>query len=611
MKIALIGAGPRGILLLDSLLHHFKPNQKIQVEWFDAAPLGGNVWDPAQDHHLIMNSPAQLVTLFNDEQSPTVTGPTFYQWTQSENATDFIKSNGLDPQLITLANQLGPNDYAPRALFGAYAQWVTQTIIQRCPANLTVTSHATNVENVTTKAVQAIITTTNHEQFAVDRVVLSTGNTPSELSADEQSLQKYATANQLTYVAPELPEEADFATIQPGATVVIRGMGLSFFDYLTRLTISRGGHFKRHANHQLEYQPSGREPRIVAGSRRGVPYYPKPLNQEEIGETNHFYFLNDVTVQNNLVNGHLPGSCFIALLQAEIELRYYQLLIQERYLELDQQQFTQAFVAAADRNHFVAETAIQPDDRFDWDHVLNPVAGTKITTTKDYQHTLLNWMDQVMTDAALGSKHAPLTGALAIVIELRPFLQHLVVDGFFTPDDYVHSFLQQFNAASGFLTAGPPLLRYEQLAALMRAGVVTILGPQLRVLGAQGKFQAFSHFYPNEPVAADAVLEARVPSMKLAHTASPVLHNLLEQGAVQPARYPLTDGTNYDSGAVDVDFASYRAWQADGTLSPNLYVWGLPLSGKEWMTTALPHPLAHDHNFAVADRIATHLLAQP
>ncbi|USS89242.1 FAD/NAD(P)-binding protein [Fructilactobacillus cliffordii] len=607
MKIGIIGAGPRGILLLDSLKRHLPTEQTVQVEWFDAAPTGGNVWDPRQDLHLIMNSPAQLVTLFNDYRSDEVTGPTFYQWTQLAEATDFINQTGLHTELVDICHHLQPNDYAPRALFGAYAQWVTAQIEAKLPANLTVTRHHTNVVTAIPTDQQTTLKTADHQQVVVDQVVLSTGNTPNQLSRDETSLRDYANQHQLTYVAPTLPATANFDAIQPNEPILIRGLGLSFFDYLARLTSSRGGQFVRQANGQLEYQPSGREPQIIAGSRRGVPYYPKPINQEQMGEQPHFYFLNDETVTQNIVHGQLSGSKFIELLRAEIELRYYQLLLADRYPDVDLQAFTQGFVATADRNHFLNDTPIQADERLNWEQVLNPVAGTKITTTAAYQQTLLQWMDQIMVDAALGSKHAPLTGALSLVIELRPFLQHLVVTGKFAPDDYIHSFLQQFNATSGFLTAGPPLIRYQQLAALMRAGIVTILGPQLRVVGAQGHFMAFSHFYPQEPVAVDAVLEARVPATNLAHSASPILQNLAEQGLVRPARYPLADGTTYTSGAIDVQFTTYQAIKADGQLNSTLFVWGLPLSGKEWMTTALPHPLAHDHNFGVADQIATTL----
>src|SRR5699024_11218032 len=52
--------------------------------------------------------------------------------------------------------------------------------------------------------------------------------------------------------------------------------GANFFDVITLLTEGRGGTFTaRSGPFDLAYQPSGREPRFVVGSRRGLPYRSK------------------------------------------------------------------------------------------------------------------------------------------------------------------------------------------------------------------------------------------------------------------------------------------------------------------------------------------------
>ncbi|USS85724.1 FAD/NAD(P)-binding protein [Fructilactobacillus myrtifloralis] len=609
MNIGLIGAGPRGILILANLQQHCSADQPLHVDWFDPAPIGGAVWDPNQDPTLIMNSPAQLVTLYNDYDHEKLSGPTFYQWTQSAAAQPFLQQQRFNPELATRATTLQPNDYAPRALFGAYAQWVTEQLLAKLPAGLTVTYHQTAVTNLTSQSAGYLVHTAT-ATYPADQIVLSTGNTPNQLGPAETALADYGTNHGLLYLGPDLPDQADLTAVQPQQPVIIRGLGLSFFDYVTKLTTGRGGYFTETSAHQLEYHPSGQEPQIIAGSRRGVPYYPKTINQDQVGETHPHYFLTPANIDQHLVNGHLPGAVFLELLQAEIELRYYQILLANQgQSEKALNDFTTGFVAASDRAQFVQSAGIPAAERWNWDTILNPVAGTKIETTHTYQQTLLKWMDQIMTDAQRGSHHAPITGALTLVIELRPLLQQLVITGKFPPDDYVHDFLGRFVPSSSFLTAGPPLLRYRQLAALIKAQIVTIVGPQLRIVGAQQQFNAFSHFYPKELFHAPALLEARVPNQNLERTASPLLENLRQQGLVRPATLPLKTGQLYQSGAVDVDLATYQARQSDGRLVPGLFIWGLPLSGLEWMTTALPHPSANDHNFAVANLITEQLLA--
>ncbi len=59
--------------------------------------------------------------------------------------------------------------------------------------------------------------------------------------------------------------------IKPDDTVLLRGLGINFFDYMALLTIGRDGKFQEKVNKELIYLPSGYEPKMVAGSRRGIP----------------------------------------------------------------------------------------------------------------------------------------------------------------------------------------------------------------------------------------------------------------------------------------------------------------------------------------------------
>ena len=68
----------------------------------------------------------------------------------------------------------------------------------------------------------------------------------------------------------------DWGRLPPGRTVLVRGMGLNFFDLMVQVTEGRGGRFVPATDGEpLTYLPSGKEPRLVAGSRRGTPYRAK------------------------------------------------------------------------------------------------------------------------------------------------------------------------------------------------------------------------------------------------------------------------------------------------------------------------------------------------
>ena len=99
---------------------------------------------------------------------------------------------------------------------------------------------------------------------------LGEGNNP--LSKEERQLQDFAAAHQLKYVPIAYPAEMDVDDVAASDHVIIRGLGLSFIDYLAELTERRGGTFHRDEHGNLTYTRSGDEPTIYASSRRGLPY---------------------------------------------------------------------------------------------------------------------------------------------------------------------------------------------------------------------------------------------------------------------------------------------------------------------------------------------------
>ena len=75
-----------------------------------------------------------------------------------------------------------------------------------------------------------------------------------------------------------LPAEVDWDAVPAGEDLLVRGMGLNFFDGMAQLTLGRGGRFVDTGDgpgNALRYEPSGREPVMHPASRRGVCYLPK------------------------------------------------------------------------------------------------------------------------------------------------------------------------------------------------------------------------------------------------------------------------------------------------------------------------------------------------
>lgn len=606
MKIAIVGAGPRGLMLL----HHLNKNltKKTQIDLYDPFKIGGRVWRPDQPLYYLMNSAAQLVTLFNDYHSKTTTGPTFYEWSQSENAQKFIKNQNYQTDFESICRNLKPNDFAPRALFGVYAQWFYQEIIKTVPSNLSINFINQNVTRAKILSEQRYELASGRTTNVYDYVIISTGTSDNQPTTDEKSLANYAQKYNLTYLTPSYVNETNLTNITATQTVLLRGLGLNFFDYLVAFTIGRGGKFVYDKNQHLTYQASGKEPKLIAGSRRGVPYYPKTANELPLGQRVPLVFMNWNHINANLVNHKLPYAKFFELFKAEIENRYYQLLIKQKYPKLDSTAFTKAFQISKDHKATIARYHFQENDLLDWNLLANPVAGTSITTIAAYQKILLQWIKLMTNDAELGALHDPLTGALTIFVEMRTIIQQLVAERYFSNDDYVNKFLKEFTSLTGFLTSGPPVIRYEQLQALLEAGVLTIIPPQLQVMGANHHFIARSHFYPSEIFTCDALIEARLPKAKLSSTNNQLLNTLKNENLLTPYTLTLADNQSFNTEAINVNEPAFNPINEQQVSASNLFIWGLPLTGREWMTTALPHALTNDRNFMIVNQITQQII---
>lgn len=66
----------------------------------------------------------------------------------------------------------------------------------------------------------------------------------------------------------------------------------------------------------------------------------------------------------------------------------------------------------------------------------------------------------------------------------------------FTPKEYFDDFFATFNRNYSFLTIGAPVIRQKQLLALIEAGIVKILAPEMVVEREGGEFLAYSKRAP-------------------------------------------------------------------------------------------------------------------
>ncbi|WP_210586742.1 FAD/NAD(P)-binding protein [Streptomyces sp. GESEQ-35] len=595
VRVALVGAGPRGTSVLERLCASapelLPPGTRLTVHVIDPAPPGpGRVWRSAQSAELLMNTVASQVTLFTDDSvdcsGPVRPGPSLHDWADGD---------------------LGPDEYPTRAHYGRYLEWVFAKVVREAPQAIRVETHtarAIRLDDAPDDR-QTLTLDDGRTLSALSAVVLAQGHLPTATDTAQRRHAAYAEAHGLRHVPPANPADVDLSAIAPAEPVLLRGLGLNFFDHMALLTTGRGGRFARAEDGRLRYLPSGSEPRLYAGSRRGIPYQARGDNAKGPYGRHLPLVLTDETIarfRKRADSGEAPD--FLTeiwpLVAKEVETVYYETL-------LGKPDFRDRFLAVPHRSTQEAavldEFGIAEAARWSWDRISRPYAGCDFAGPDAWRGWLLTYLREDATQAALGNVAGPVKAALDVLRDLRNELRQIVDHGGIAGASRRDHLDRWYTPLNAFLSIGPPRRRIEELAALMEAGVVEVLGPRLEVREGEGAWLAHSPDVPGSAVHVTTLIEARLPEPDLRRTADDLLARLLKTGQCRPHT---VDG--YETGGLDVTPRPYRLIDRQGRVHARRFAFGVPTEGVHWVTAAGARPGVDSVTLSDADAVARAVL---
>ncbi|MFI1832922.1 FAD/NAD(P)-binding protein [Streptomyces olivaceoviridis] len=538
-QLVIVGAGPRGTGLLERLAANapeLYAGPGLDIHLVDPHPPGGGrIWRQAQSPLLWMNSQAEDVTMFTDDTvamaGPVREGPTLHEWAQLDGRT-----------------------FPDRQLQGRYLRWVYERAVADLPPNVTVHHHPHRALRVDgpREGRQRVWLEGRPHPLPADLVILTLGHLDSELDAEQSELAAYAREHGLVHLPPDFTADSDLSALAPGEPVLVRGFGLAFVDLMVLLTEGRGGRYEGET-----YRPSGREPVLYVGSRRGVPYHskigydwtgdrpplPRFLGPAEVAELlarpAGFDFRRDVwpLVEKELGFAHYhrlftahPGRT--AMAWADFE---------EKYAAAGGPDETRALVAAA---------VPDPADRLDLTALDHPLDGVRYASHDDFQEGLRDYIED-----DLRRRHDP-----AHSPDLGVFLGLLSVYGQLVRLGDIGSWWHGFFS---YLASGPPGPRLRQMLALSRAGLLRFVGAGMAVTAEDGVFRATSPTVPGFSVEARALVEARLPAPTVRRARDSLLRELHAEGAAETP-----------DGLLRVDPADGRVLDRAGRPHPRRFALG-------------------------------------
>lgn len=590
MKVAIVGAGPRGLSLCERLLAKRPEGLRLAIHLFDPELPGGRIWSKGSDPGFLMNVICQQVTLFTDDADqiagPINKGPTLLTWCQGV-GRDFLQMIAAPERIRAEADGIQENQYSSRALFGYYQQWFFQELLRKQTSEVTLVHRRHFV--VGYEEPMVLISDGGMEAF--DHIILATGHYPNFPNETERQLADYGDEHLLFY---QMPEDAAFVNTQmipDGGTVLIKGLGLTFFDYIQHFAVARGGRFKE-TPEGLVYQPSGREPIVYAGSGSGFPYYPRGENQRKLGELSPRYLLTEERLAFYRQQEQATG--FFDELRQEVELAYYTTMLPAG----ERKAFAERYLTEGP-DSALARYPLLATEIWDWDRFADPQLFTALT-----ERGLQEFVAQQVAIAEEGNRDGGLAAAFETLKDHGGIIQDFLQRGLFSSQQYEEELLGFLGRVYGFITTGPPKERSRELLALLKAGVFHLLPPKMKVTCEQGHYVTKS--LTGAKVMATALIEARVPTHQLTGTLNPLLQDLWDQGII--SRYYYQNKPDLATEAVRVQQHSYLLINKDKEVVPGIYCLGIPLEGADWLTTQIPFKGRHNHFLWQTDIIAGHIL---
>ncbi|KAI1808193.1 FAD-NAD(P)-binding-domain-containing protein [Daldinia bambusicola] len=613
LEIAIVGAGPRGTSVLErigaSVAELIPADTELIIHVITPSPAGaGKLWRTDLPRTLITGTIASDMTMYTDDsvkcEGPICPGPNLYEWLQSDRPEE----------------GLGTHDYVPRALYGEYLSWGFNQILAYPKDNVRIVMHKARANNLEREPDgRELVSLSNGERLpGISAVILAQGHLPVNPTKREQEIRTYAEKTGLTYMTPSIPHDVDLSVVKAGEPVLMRGLGFAFIDYVTLLTLGRGGRFES-VGSNLQYIPSGNEPRIYAGSSHGLPYLALGDNKSTDYDYYEPLIFTDELVsilRKRADSGHkLDFDREVwPLVAKEVELVYYTALLgggdeltnefQEAYINT--QPWSDEEMQVLDDFEFA------DDDRLSWDYLAYPYASNlqepldpsdTFGSVDEWQSWLLEHLYDDVAQAEVGNIDSAIKAAACALHGLADKLRELVSQAGLTKESR-QSFDANFAPLYAYMCRGPARIQAHQLIALINAGILTIVGPGLRVENGPDSWIVDSPRVLGSQVSVTTLIEARVPSADLSRTGDELLANMFKKEECR-----LHTMGDYATGGLDVTPRPFNIIDAQGVTDPRRFALGIPTEGTEWLTARAPRPWSNSSILLDSDAVARAALA--
>ena len=615
-SLVLVGAGPRGTSVVERLanlaLNLPEQGTVLKVTVFDPfRPGSGHVWSPKQSQNFLMNTPSSFPTVAPEREGDEP-GLSFRQFVE-------LRGDGrkLTDEHAKLIERIEPGTYPSRAIYGEYLEHVYDR-----SASILATHENFSIQHVAAEVIavrpvgnayqvdfSSALDSAETRQLDADAVVLALGHQPAELNPWQKQLEEAAAQAGTTYMPPNVPADLDYSRFKEGQPALIRGLGLNFFDGMAELTAGRGGIFRESSTepgHRLEYIASGREPALIVASRRGTPYWGKPVVDQFIPDEIELRYFDAPELIGRLAEARAsnPAASLVfsrhlwPQLHRDILFAYYSSCARVHGAPdgFGEREFVERLEAILSAEHHEGSQVwlgelrkfIEQFPQLQWLDVpklAKPFEEVGFSSDEQYQQSVRDYLVDNARHST-GGLDDPLSCAIMTMNAGRMLIKELIASGVIDEQSRIEEIQAHFEPLVEGLSSGPPLERIEQLLALSRAGIVTFVGPdpEFGFDEVSERFTASSPWVDAEVHTARTMCEAMMPSNRVLQNSSPLIKQLLGDHVARVHRWKNAEGESLPGSGFDVVGEPYRLVNSEGLAHRGLFVLGLQLSSAQWGT---------------------------
>lgn len=620
-----VGGGPRAVATVVRLVARLRATgatTPVRVALIDTVEIAaGATWRTDQPAEYLNNTTVNATTVYPDESTdisgPAVPGPSLEDWVAEVQSAS---EHPFADWVIEEVRGLRPFDFPTRRVQGVY---------YRDQLDSAKASGLVEVEEVLGTAIDLVagnrlrrVLLADGRVFSAPIVVLAQGMVQSLPDPQVQELQRAADEHALTYIAPGMPAEQPWELVLPdadvgaGDTVLVRGLGANFFDVIGHLSRTWGGRFETVEGDEfgrLRYVPSGREPKIVAGSRRGLPYRAKPDGDAEPAPFEARYATPEWFAELETRSGLSLKHDVFPTLAAEFANAHLAAL----------ERWAPDAVVPGWRDRLDAASGLLEieavleefvvDERFRWliDELRRPTRGERSTTGR-WAELVQRHVDDELGSMTYPSKH-PRAAVNRVMSLTRGRISRLGVVGALSGDSIVHELHGWFDGDALFMASGPPSSRTREVLALIEAGVIELIGPEATIEFDEDArmFRLFSPISGNT-ARSSILVETRMSKGKVPNTSDPLLRALLDTGRARTHAIDGVPTTSLDTTLAEVSedvLHGFNLIDANGEVDERIIVLGIPANSTQpgsaiGATPGKPSPLLKGADIAAKQIIA-------